>query len=148
MWVAQWNRLPTRNRLARWSPVPDKSCLLCGTHDEDRDHLFLRCSFSEQIWKKVTRRLGHRPFLFHTWTALLDWLHLKDRTSSLTLRRLAVHTTISKLWFERNNRLHNSRSSTPMIIFKDIDRTIRNSIHTRKRRRKFRNLMSHWLRFS
>lgn len=148
MWVAQWNRLPTRNRLARWSPVPDKSCLLCGTHDEDRDHLFLRCSFSEQIWKQVTRRLGYRPFLFHTWTALLDWLHLKDRTSSLTLRRLAVHTTVSKLWFERNNRLHNSRSSTPMIIFKDIDRTIRNSIHARKRRRKFRNLMSHWLRFS
>ncbi|KAL0758366.1 hypothetical protein Bca101_074516 [Brassica carinata] len=106
------------------------------------------CSFSEQIWKQVTRRLGYRPFLFHTWTALLDWLHLKDRTSSLTLRRLAVHTTVSKLWFERNNRLHNSRSSTPMIIFKDIDRTIRNSIHARKRRRKFRNLMSHWLRFS
>ena len=66
MWVTHQDRLPTRARLATWDPGIDASCLLCDECVETRDHLFLRCSFSEQVWHLVTKRLGYRPTLFHT----------------------------------------------------------------------------------
>ncbi|KAF3549742.1 hypothetical protein DY000_02004116 [Brassica cretica] len=122
MWVTQQDRLPTRARLATWDPGIDASCFLCGGCVETRDHLFLRCSFSEQVWHLVTKRLGYRPTLFHTWTTFGDWLSSSDSTCPTTLRRLAAHATTYQLWTERNNRLHNAASSTPQRIFKDLDR--------------------------
>ncbi|KAF3485562.1 hypothetical protein F2Q69_00056460, partial [Brassica cretica] len=148
MWVAQLNRLPTRNRISTWDPGTDTVCLLCNQVDECRDHLFLRCSFSEQVWNMVIKRLGYSPLLFHTWTALIAWLDIKDRTCPLTLRRLATHTTVTRLWFERNNRLHNNLRSTPQVLFKLIDRTLRNIILARKNRKKFRHYMRLWLKYS
>ncbi|KAG2246472.1 hypothetical protein Bca52824_086100 [Brassica carinata] len=133
MWVTHQDRLPTRARLATWDPGIDASCLLCDECVETRDHLFLRCSFSEQVWHLVTKPFG-------------DWLSSSDSTCPTTLRRLAAHATIYQLWAERNNRLHNATSATPQRIFKNLDRLIRNSILARKERRKFRGLMQAWLK--
>ncbi|KAH0882840.1 hypothetical protein HID58_058936 [Brassica napus] len=88
----------------------------------------------------VTRRMGY-SFLFHTLTSLIEWLDMKDSTCPLMLRRLAVDCTINRLWIKRNARLHNITSTTPPILFKGIDRLIRNAISARRGRRKFRNLM-------
>lgn len=148
MWVAQLNRLPTRDRTSTWDPGTSTVCLLCNQYDECRDHLLLRCSFSEQVWNMVIRHLGYSPLLFHTWTALISWLDLKDSTCPLILRRLAVHTTVTRLWFERNNRLHNNLCSTPQVIFKLIDRTLRNILLAKRARKKFRPLMGIWLKYS
>lgn len=149
MWVAMQDRLPTQARLATWDPGIDNSCLLCANAcEETRDHLFLRCSFSERVWRLITVRLGYRPTLFHTWTALCEWLRTSDTTCSNTLRRLVTQATVYQLWAERNSRLHNGLSSTPHRIFKDLDRTIRNSILARKEMKKFRGLMQAWLKFS
>ena len=69
LWVAHQDRLPTRQRLAQWGiPVP-LTCCLCNTYAENRDHLFLRCEWSEQLWYMVLHRLGAKPIAFHTWTA-------------------------------------------------------------------------------
>ncbi|KAF3510871.1 hypothetical protein F2Q69_00008064 [Brassica cretica] len=130
MWVANYDRLPTRCRLAAWDTSIVKMCLLCGHYDESRDHLFLRCSFSEYIWKEITIRLGYRPFYFHTWTALIAWLDVGDTTGPLTLRRLAAQATIY---------------SSPCLC-KDIDRLLRNIILARKNRSKFGCLMQVWLK--
>ena len=92
MWVANHDRLPTRCWLAAWDINIVKTCLLCNLYDENRDHLLLRCSFSEQCI--ITRRLGYRPFYFHTWSDFIAWLHARDTTSLLTLRRLAAQATI------------------------------------------------------
>ncbi|XP_048611796.1 uncharacterized protein LOC125586052 [Brassica napus] len=145
MWVANYDRLPTRCRLAAWDTSIVKTCLLCGHCDESRDHLFLRCSFSKQIWKEITICLGYRPFYFHTWTALIAWLDAGNTTSPLILRRLAAQATIYNIWIERNNRLHKGLTSTPPRLCKDIDRLLRNIILARKNRSKFNGLMQVWL---
>ncbi|KAL0728771.1 hypothetical protein Bca4012_024864 [Brassica carinata] len=121
MWVANHNRLPTRCRLAAWDMSIVKTCLLCDHYDENRDHLFLRCSFSEQVWTVITRRLGYRPFYLHTWTSLIAWLDGRDTMKPFTIRRLAAQATIYSIWIERNKRLHNGLSSTPPRLCKDID---------------------------
>ena len=85
MWLAHLDRLPTRARTSAWGDQTLDKCCICNTYRETRDHLFLRCGYSEQIWLFVTKRLGYNQFLFHTWTAFMDWLELKDKVSSTTL---------------------------------------------------------------
>ncbi|XP_048626442.1 uncharacterized protein LOC125594173 [Brassica napus] len=116
-WVTQLDRLPTRTRLASWGLPIDQSCCLCGNALENRDHLFLRCEVSQYLWSMITRRLGFRTFTFHTWTAFIAWLGSNHSSHSTTLRRIAAQATIYILWYERNNRLHNSISSSPAVLF-------------------------------
>ena len=85
MWQAQLDRLPTRARIAAWGVASLDTCCVCSSYVETRDHLFLRCDFSEQIWLLITKRLGYKPFLFHTWTAFVEWLRLKDTTRGLSV---------------------------------------------------------------
>nr|VDD47866.1 unnamed protein product [Brassica oleracea] len=56
----------------------------------------------------------------------MDWLGLRDRVSPLTLRRLVAQITVYSLWWERNNRLHNSISAPATVTYKKIDRLVRN----------------------
>ncbi|XP_010446053.1 PREDICTED: uncharacterized protein LOC104728823 [Camelina sativa] len=66
MWLMHQDRLPTRERLIRWGLQTKPKCCLCGLYLETREHLFLRCEVSDEFWSAVTRRLGYRPFSFHT----------------------------------------------------------------------------------
>lgn len=53
--MALLNSLPTLDSIDAWaltlatSPV----CFLCIQADENRDHRFLACGFSSQVWKKL-----------------------------------------------------------------------------------------------
>ncbi|XP_013600988.1 PREDICTED: uncharacterized protein LOC106308377 [Brassica oleracea var. oleracea] len=146
-WVASQDRLPTRARLASWSMNTPTTCCLCDSFIENRDHLFLRCEVSEQIWERILTRLGHSGLHFHTWTAFSDWISIRDTTSSRTLKRLALQTVIYNIWRERNNRLHASTSSTSAIVCKQIDRFIRDVILGHWKNKRFNSLMQSWLRF-
>lgn len=145
MWVAQLDRLPTRSRLASWGLQIDTCCCVCNHYHETRDHIFLRCTYAEQLWKLALKRLGYRPVLFHTWEALLSWTSLRVNHCPPTLRKLTVQAVIYRLWRERNQRLHNGPSTPPQVCFKEIDRLIRNAILARKNRMNFKHLMETWL---
>ncbi|CDY23208.1 BnaA04g05510D [Brassica napus] len=147
-WVTQLDRLPTRTRLASWGLPIDQSCCLCGNALENRDHLFLRCEVSQYLWSMITRRLGFRTFTFHTWTAFIAWLGSNHSSHSTTLRRIAAQATIYILWYERNNRLHNSISSSPAVLFKLLDRLIKDTILARRNMKSFNGLLRRWLAFS
>ncbi|KAH0891608.1 hypothetical protein HID58_054037 [Brassica napus] len=67
---------------------------------------------------------------------------------STTLRRIAAQATIYILWYERNNRLHNSISSSPATLFKLLDRLIKDTIFARRNMKSFNGLLRHWLAFS
>ncbi|KAG5374886.1 hypothetical protein IGI04_039482 [Brassica rapa subsp. trilocularis] len=50
-WVAHLDRLPVRQRLVTWGiDVPD-TCVLCNRFSESREHLFLECEYSKDIWR-------------------------------------------------------------------------------------------------
>ena len=146
MWVAQLDRLPTRTLIASWGQQLDTSYCICKKFPERREHIFLQCKYSEQLWTLILRRLGYQPVMFHTWTALLEWSDIKDTTCPTTLRLLVIQTTIYKIWFEKNARLHSSPTSIPQGCFKIIDRLVRQAIIARKNRKKFRRLLGHRLK--
>ncbi|XP_010463260.1 PREDICTED: uncharacterized protein LOC104743929 [Camelina sativa] len=146
-WLMHQDRLPIRTRLIRWGLQVDPSCCICGLLPETREHLFLRCKLSEDLWSAVTRRLGYRPFSFHTWDAFSAWLDLKDNTAPRSLRRLAAQATLYAIWSERNNRYHNNISMEGPLLLKRLDRQIRDAILAKQKRRNFKDLLLIWLQY-
>ena len=147
-WVTHLNRFPTRSRLKAWGLQIQTSCCLCDRFEDNRDHIFLRCEVSQHLWAMIIRRLGYRTLSFHSWNAFSDWLGSKDSICPTTLRRLVAQAVIYSLWHERNNRLHNNISSSSEVIFKLLDRRIRDAILARRNRKKFKNLLAKWLTFA
>lgn len=147
MWLVHLDRLPTRARLASWGLNTPTSCCLCDDFVECRDHLFLTCSWSQELWRLTLSRLGVTVAGFYTWTAFSVWLDIKDATTTRYLKRLVVLATIYCIWFERNKRLHDNISTSPRTIFKQLDRFIRDAILSKRNRRQYGTLMQEWLRY-
>ncbi|XP_020877174.1 uncharacterized protein LOC110227421 [Arabidopsis lyrata subsp. lyrata] len=145
MWVANLDRLPKKARLARWGLNIDTICGLCTNHHEDRDHLFLTCDFALFLWNAVSTRLHLPQIDFTTWSELMAWTSIKNRMSPPTLRKLVAQSIVYNIWKQRNNHLHNQIYILPSMIFRDIDREIKNSITARRHKKRFKNLMTRWL---
>ena len=92
MWVANLNRLPTKDKLLSWSLNIQPSCCLCTTHPEGRDHLFTSCGYAEFIWHHILAKL-HRSHLFYSWSELMSWIR-RITTASPTLKMLATQVTV------------------------------------------------------
>nr|VDD25789.1 unnamed protein product [Brassica oleracea] len=146
VWFATLNKLPTRSRLASWGLNINKCCCLCSTEDEVRDHLFLKCRFSTQIWTLALARIDPAQTGFITWAELLSWCRFSTQAAPATLRRLLTHGMVFHLWRQRNNVLHNNVHLSPLQVFKLMDRDIRNAITARQHKRNFRGLMCLWIR--
>lgn len=140
MWVSHLDRLSTRSRLQSWGMQVSPLCCLCSNFLETRDHLLLHCVFSRTIWSLVMSRLQLPPKVFDGWIDLINWTAFKNRSSPPILRKLVAQATVYAIWKQRNNILHNNSVIAPQIIFKSIDREIKNSINARRSRRKFRSL--------
>ncbi|KAG7558393.1 Reverse transcriptase zinc-binding domain [Arabidopsis thaliana x Arabidopsis arenosa] len=145
MWIANLDRLPTKSRLFRWGMNIDPTCGLCSLQVETRDHLLLSCDFAKFLWNAVSTRLQLSHLSFQNWEDLLSWLRIKHDRSPPTLRKLVAHSVIYAIWKQRNNLLHNNTAVLPSVIFKHIDKEIKNSITARRLKKSFKNLMSLWL---
>lgn len=144
-WIANLDRLPTKARLLRWGMNIDPTCGLCSLLDETRDHLLLSCDFAKYLWNAVSSKLQLPSISFHNWTDLLRWTRTKNDRSPPTLRKLVAQSVIYAIWKQRNNLLHNNTTILPYVIFRLIDREIKNSITARRLKKRFKNLMSLWL---
>ncbi|KAL0790255.1 hypothetical protein Bca101_006501 [Brassica carinata] len=119
MWVTNYDRLPTRTRLAAWGLTIPDTCPLCASLPETRDHLFLSCRYTYDIWSQAP---------------------LSD-----VCRKLAVQAVIFQIWKQRNNLIHNNAYLPPSSVFRAIDREIRNIISSRRSTKQFNSLMVMWL---
>ena len=152
MWIANADRLPTMSRLASWGIPVSPNCALCSSASvETRDHLMLSCDFSANIWRDVFIRC-HPPITMITdWAKLLSWIRSSASSSLSLLRKIAVQSVIYHIWKQRNNMVHNhmvhnQKSIPPFIVFHGIDREIRNIISSMRHNKRFRPLMTLWLR--
>ncbi|KAG2302502.1 hypothetical protein Bca52824_031153 [Brassica carinata] len=60
-WLSFRGRLATRDRLRSWGIQVPQECLLCGVAPENRDHMFLGCVYSQEVWKSFFHRTRLRP---------------------------------------------------------------------------------------
>lgn len=71
-WLAILNRLSTRDRQQKSSPLIDKLCPFCGV-EESREHLFFDCSFSSQVWKEVVLKFAKLRGDLLSWSSVVSW---------------------------------------------------------------------------
>ncbi|KAF8053309.1 hypothetical protein N665_1435s0010 [Sinapis alba] len=123
-WLAAHDRLPTRDRMRRWGLDVSPSCLLCGTIDESRQHVFFDCAFSKEVWSFFCSKLHLSPpsiFLDG-----LRWIKdpTQDRNVNLILK-LAFQASLYLIWRERNSRLHTQVFRPTAALVAEIQRTLR-----------------------
>lgn len=145
MWVTNLNRLPTRDRLSGWGMQVPLSCCICSSYPESRDHFMLSCAFVLTLWSEIRLRLRCSVPRFTTWTDLMLWVCSSATSAPSHLKMLVVQSLVYAVWRQRNNMLHNQSITPPLILFKDINRQVINTIYALRNRKKFRNLLSAWL---
>lgn len=118
-WVTVLGRLPTRDRLLGWGMSVPANCLLCGTSNESRDHLFFTCSYSREVWNFFfTQRNFNQPYIF---SEVIRWVHHSTPPGKLRIIcKLVMQTVFYAIWIERNKRLHTSVARDPILITREI----------------------------
>lgn len=94
VWLICHDRLPLRARLKKWGLIDSENCALCGYATEDREHLFVHCPMSKQVFQHFSPCL---PFLPSNlcFTDILNLFHGSTRrTSSLFVKRAALYNSI------------------------------------------------------
>lgn len=136
MWVANYDRLPARSRLAAWGLQVSTDCPFFSRSIETRDHLFLRCEYNLQVWREVFIRCSVPSSNLMEWSELLSWIRAAASTNLKLLRKLATH---------RNNLIHNQTSLPAALVFYGIDKELKNIISSRRHSKHFCSLMALWL---
>ncbi|KAL1191994.1 hypothetical protein V5N11_003828 [Cardamine amara subsp. amara] len=80
--------------VGNWGMPVTSHCCLCNTNDETRDHLFLHCSFAEEVWHKVLHRLGQSPCIFMNWSILISYLQSHTPSVPAKLKRITIQSTV------------------------------------------------------
>lgn len=147
-WTANLNRLPVRDRLVSWGMNISSLCCLCNVQTETRDHLFLHCQYSDQVWDIILRRLGLPSLIFNEWGSFISWLSTVSSGTPTKLKLMVCQATIYSIWRERNNRLFNGHTTPISALFLQIDRSVRDMLLARRKRKGCLTLLSRWFAYS
>ncbi|XVF84249.1 hypothetical protein PTKIN_Ptkin17bG0015600 [Pterospermum kingtungense] len=101
-------------------------CKLYSVEEEDRDHLFYGCLFSQQIWQGILQLCGvRRPVT--DWHRELRWAmeRFKGKALLSVILRLAWRVFIYNIWKERKAWIFGSTSQNPLQILENIQTEVR-----------------------
>ncbi|XP_013694774.1 uncharacterized protein LOC106398814 [Brassica napus] len=126
-------------------PAVPTACCICSTNPESRDHLMLSCSFALTLWSEIRRRLQCAVPAFSDWSDLIQWSCSSSPAAPMQLRMLVVQALVYSVWRQRNNMFHNQLITPPLVVFRDINRHVINTINAFRTRKKFKDLMTFWL---
>ncbi|XP_010425707.1 PREDICTED: uncharacterized protein LOC104710752 [Camelina sativa] len=149
MWLCCLDRMPTLSRLRNWGIVEDDTCHLCEIYFETKDHLFLTCPYSFDLWRWCLRRL-QMPFIdFNTWESFLLWLKSPSNEEKMTpIKLIAAQAVIYSIWHERNARIFTGIRTPVEGLFAQLDRRIRNTCSARHCILKLQDMLMLWFRTS
>ncbi|KAF8044656.1 hypothetical protein N665_7325s0001 [Sinapis alba] len=92
-------------QILQWGLKTDPLCLLYNSANETRSHFYFDCTFCRSIWTAISSRIYLSPI--QIWEDIFSALvNLKESKALELLSRMAWHSTIYSLLFERNSRLY------------------------------------------
>lgn len=111
--------------MATWNRGISSLCIFCQRETETREHIFFDCAFSAEMWSLLTRGLLGSQFT----TVWGDLTHLRmDTTQDKKFKFMLRYTfqiTLHCIWWERNDRRHQTTVMVGGSLAKMIDRHIR-----------------------
>ena len=128
-WLVVLDRNQTRDRLLSWGLQVSHLCLLCNVTSETRNHLYMDCPYSYDLWSRLATKCQLQPL--RNWSDLLNqMIALPPPKQNKLLSLLAWKATMYWLWRERNQRLHANTFRSVDSLIKTIDLQIRNQIQS------------------
>ncbi|XP_071704558.1 uncharacterized protein [Rutidosis leptorrhynchoides] len=93
---------------------------------DSHDHLFFSCTFSAQVWSLILNHIEF-PMVTHGWKdfVLLVSPFASRNVASIVVIKLLLAASVYYVWQERNRRLFNKGSRSPVQLYETIYSTVR-----------------------
>eukprot|EP00253_Pinus_taeda_P009631 PITA_09631 len=143
IWEANWWPkvtifiwLATKNKILTWDRIQKKGfngpsrCSLCNNDTETRDHLLVRCPYSEKLWllaKRLFKKPGTNSREFND--LIFNWN--KESFGCRVIQRawnLTSPFILWMIWKERNRRIFQNSAKNPEVIWAQVDESMRETI--------------------
>ena len=105
-WILLQNKILTLDNLQKRDINVVNRCSLCKEGFEDKDHLFLNCTYSQQVWSSILNYWNIS--WFHQNNADLcfkSWICPSNDTDVVFLWKITLHHLWWGVWTERNNKI-------------------------------------------
>ncbi|KAD4888212.1 hypothetical protein E3N88_20285 [Mikania micrantha] len=93
-------------------------CQLCLGEVEDIDHIFIRCPFAQEIWRRLSWWLNEELIRFSSVEELLK--ALKGWKGMLKKVTTCIYTSLWCIWSTRNNWIFDKRRCSVDNIVEEI----------------------------
>ncbi|XP_074298451.1 uncharacterized protein LOC141629330 [Silene latifolia] len=118
IWLVAQNRLLTQDRLMKMNIIHDNCCFLCGAAEENIDHLFFLCPFSQHCKQQIAVWLGSP---IPNQNVIPWWLGHRDRS---LLRKQIVAACLAhvmySIWQVRNRCRLEHVLTLPAVVIKQV----------------------------
>ncbi|CAN6847387.1 unnamed protein product [Brassica oleracea] len=121
------------SQILQWGLQTDPLCLLYNSANETKSHFYFDCTFCRSIWTAISSRIHLSPL--QIWEDVFSaMVNLKESKAKELLSRMAWHSTIYGLLFERNSRLYRQSYRSGDAILAQIDREFRSQVSRLRKR--------------
>lgn len=100
----------------------DQCCVLCQGQLETRDHLFLHCPYTTELWSRIWKWIQEDQGSYNNWQHHLQWImkKAKGKSKQASICILIFIETSYAIWLERNNRIFEKRYRQCDSIVREI----------------------------
>ncbi|GJX07924.1 RNA-directed DNA polymerase, eukaryota, reverse transcriptase zinc-binding domain protein [Tanacetum coccineum] len=125
-WLAMHRRLATQDRIMVWCKTSNLLCPLCKKENDSHEHLFFKCTYSEDIWSNVKDKVGRRNWS-NEWEKVASTIVKGGCNSTIksVLDRMVFATVIYFIWNERNKRIFTQEQRNAQDILNGIVESIK-----------------------
>lgn len=119
-------RLPTGERMSKWSGSVNTACMLRQNSHETLTHLFFECSYSSQLWETLIKGVMGSQYI-SIWRGIIKLAldHSQGKIKLFTVRYV-LQTAVHTIWRERNKGRHEEAPSPVCLLIKVMDKNMRN----------------------
>ncbi|KAL6555052.1 hypothetical protein OROGR_006310 [Orobanche gracilis] len=121
LWLALRGRLATKERLAKFTTLPDINCVFCNSDIESVNHITLNCSVVQQVWKAIMAWFGD-PSIISVGQSDIQQMAVKIRGEKPARRLLKALITelIYAIWLARNKKIFQGTAADFNQILRNV----------------------------
>ncbi|GJR14347.1 reverse transcriptase zinc-binding domain-containing protein [Tanacetum coccineum] len=129
VWLAVQDRLTTQDKLRKWGDHAVNRCCLCCQESKNINHILFQCSFSRDIWRKVSAiaDIDHKGYdLTHIIQSLINAGNGNNTRS--VIRRMAFSSCVYNIWPKRNGRIFKDAKRSGEEVLKCVVEVIKHKL--------------------
>ncbi|XP_019250940.1 PREDICTED: uncharacterized protein LOC109229843 [Nicotiana attenuata] len=121
LWLQLQNRLLTVERLKKWGIQGEDKCSLCQGQEETRDHIYVECSYTREVLKRVMHWAQKLSLTGTNWEQHVQEVirRAKGRSREAQLFKMLYTEMVHNIWIERNQRIFEKKNKSWEKIAKD-----------------------------